>query len=123
MLKFLQFLYRFRSFLLFLILEIVSFTLIVQNNKYQRAGFISSSNEVIAALLNVSNNVGDFISLVPTNKTLSEENAKLRQRISQLEHSIYSLSTDEIKDTSDPKVEALQRWLDAVRLASERLKT
>ncbi len=32
-------------------------------------------------------------------------------------------STDEIKDTSDPKVEALQRWLDAVRLASERLKT
>jgi len=32
-------------------------------------------------------------------------------------------STDEIKDLSDPKVEALQRWLDAVRLASERLRT
>ena len=26
-------------------------------------------------------------------------------------------------DSSDPRAEALQRWLDAVRLASERLKT
>ncbi|MBD3857582.1 MAG: hypothetical protein IFK92_13885 [Acidobacteria bacterium] len=32
-------------------------------------------------------------------------------------------STAEPKDPSATKVEALQRWLDAVRLASERLKT
>ena len=32
-------------------------------------------------------------------------------------------STAEPKDSSDAKAEALQRWLDAVRLASERLKT
>jgi len=29
----------------------------------------------------------------------------------------------ELDDSSDAKAEALQRWLDAVRLASERLKT
>jgi hypothetical protein len=32
-------------------------------------------------------------------------------------------STAEPKDSSDARAEALQRWLDAVRLASERLKT
>ena len=32
-------------------------------------------------------------------------------------------SSVEAKDISEPRVEALQRWLDAVRLASERLKT
>ena len=100
MLKFLQFLYRFRSFLLFLILEIISFTLIVQNNNYQRAGFINSSNRVIANLLKVSNNVGDFFSLVSVNNTLAEENAELRNRVSQLEQSIFSLSTGEITDPS-----------------------
>jgi hypothetical protein len=31
-------------------------------------------------------------------------------------------SAAESKDPSDAKAEALQRWLDAVRLASERLK-
>jgi hypothetical protein len=32
------------------------------------------------------------------------------------------LKTD-TTELSDPRAEALQRWLDAVRLASERLKT
>ena len=100
MLQFLQFLFRYRSFLLFVALEVICFALIFENNNYQRVSFIKSSNRVIGSLLSASNEVGEFFSLINVNKTLAEENAELRNRISQLEQSIYDLNTDEIEDSN-----------------------
>ncbi len=98
MLQFFQFLFRFRSFLLFIALEVICFSLIFRNNDYQRVSFINSSNRLVGFLMETSNSVGDFFSLVGTNRTLAEENALLRNRVMQLEQSIYDLNTDEIED-------------------------
>ena len=99
MLQFFQFLFRYRSFLLFVALEVICFSLILRNNNYQRVSFINSSNRIIGSLLTVSHDVGDFFNLVNVNGTLAEENARLRNRVSQLEQSIYDLNTVEIEDS------------------------
>ena len=41
-----QFLWKYNVFILFLILEIIAFTLIINNTNYQRAVIISSSNKI-----------------------------------------------------------------------------
>lgn len=99
MLQFFQFLFRYRSFLLFVALEVLCFALIVDNNNYQKVRFINSSNRAIGSLLEVSNEVGNFFSLLSVNRSLSKENAELKNRISQLEQSIYTLNTREINDS------------------------
>lgn len=75
--NFFLFLWRQYFFFLFLILEITSFILIVQNNYYQRSGFINSSNEFSGGILKVFNNVSQYFSLKDANKKLAEENARL----------------------------------------------
>lgn len=75
--NFFLFLWRQYFFFLFLILEIVSFILIVQNNYYQRSGFINSSNKFSGGILTLFNNVSQYFSLTDANKKLAEENARL----------------------------------------------
>jgi rod shape-determining protein MreC len=75
--NFFLFLWRQYFFFLFLILEIISFILIVQNNYYQRSGFVNSTNEFSGGILTVFNNVSQYFSLKGANKNLAEENARL----------------------------------------------
>lgn len=75
--NFFLFLWRQYFFFLFLILEIVSFVLVVQNNYYQRSGFINSTNEFSGGILSLFNNVSQYFSLKETNMDLAEENARL----------------------------------------------
>lgn len=75
--NFFLFLWRQYFFFLFLILEIISFILIVQNNYYQRSGFINTTNEFSGGILTMFNNVSQYFSLRGTNKDLAEENARL----------------------------------------------
>ncbi|MFH0865804.1 MAG: rod shape-determining protein MreC, partial [Bacteroidota bacterium] len=73
--NFFLFLWRQYFFFLFLSLEIISFILIVQNNYYQRSGFINSSSEFSGGVLTVFNNVTQYFSLKEANNKLAEENA------------------------------------------------
>lgn len=75
--NFFLFLWRQYFFFLFLILEIISFILIVQNNYYQRSGFINSSSEFSGGVLAVFNNISQYFSLKDANIKLAEENARL----------------------------------------------
>ncbi|MFH0867086.1 MAG: rod shape-determining protein MreC [Bacteroidota bacterium] len=75
--NFFLFLWRQYFFFLFLLLEIISFLLIVQNNYYQRSGFINSTSEFSGGILTVFNNISQYFSLKDANKKLSEENACL----------------------------------------------
>ena len=75
--NFFLFLWRQYFFFLFLILEIVSFILIVQNNYYQRSGFINSTNQFSGNILTAFNDISQYFSLRDVNRKLSEENAKL----------------------------------------------
>jgi len=74
-----QFIYKYRSLLFFLLLEIVCFWLVVQNNQYQRAAFFSSSNVVASTLMSVTSGVSSYFSLKVENEALAQENARLRE--------------------------------------------
>ncbi|NDV47192.1 rod shape-determining protein MreC [Paludibacter sp. 221] len=86
--KVLAFLMRYSIVALFLVLEAISFAIFVNNDRYPKSVFLSSSNGVVASLQAAANSVGDFLRLFPANKALSAENARLKDRITELENQI-----------------------------------
>ena len=74
------FIWKNNFFFLFLLLEIISFTLIVQHNDYQKASFINTTNDFFASVNTKVNNIYDYFNLKEINRQLAEENAKLRSR-------------------------------------------
>lgn len=77
------FVYQNRAFFTFLFLELFCAWLIVQNNAYQGSKFFNSSNGLVAAMNSFSQSVRDYFMLTEVNRTLSEENALLKRKISQ----------------------------------------
>lgn len=75
------FVYRFRAFLVFLLLEAVSIYLLVQNNSYQNAAFYNSANTYVGEVLEVQSQVTDYFRLVQVNQGLVQENARLREQL------------------------------------------
>ena len=73
--RLLQFLYRYRAFLLFLFLEVLSFWLVIENNSYQGSKYFNSANAVVASINESSQGVRDFIDLSNQNQILAEENS------------------------------------------------
>jgi rod shape-determining protein MreC len=72
---------KFRYFLLFLVLEIIALTLVIQNHSYQQSKFINSANFISGGIYNKVSSITDFINLKSENQRLSEENNKLRNWI------------------------------------------
>ena len=75
------FIYQYRAFFTFVVLELFCFWLIVQNNQYQGAKFFNSSNTVVASINNFSQSIRDYFLLSEVNRTLAEENATLRRQV------------------------------------------
>lgn len=92
------FIYQYRAFFTFLLLELFSAWLIVQNNQYQGAQFFNSANSMVGGINTFSQNVRDYFSLREVNTTLSEENAMLRK---QLEQKIQSAQFVQHSETDD----------------------
>ncbi|RAI84082.1 rod shape-determining protein MreC [Algoriphagus yeomjeoni] len=81
MLRILQFLYSLRSFLLFVLLEVLAISLIVSNNSPQGAAFFNSSNAVTGSILKTRSDVVDFFSLAEDNEALLSQNALLLEQL------------------------------------------
>ena len=75
------FLWKYNFFIFFLILEAFSGYLIVQNNNFQRASFINSTNKVAAEVNTMVSAVTEYINLRAANDALSRQNASLRTLI------------------------------------------
>lgn len=75
------FIYHYRAFFTFLLLELICSWLIIENNQYQGARFFNSSNSFVASINGVSQNVRDYFSLRDVNQVLAEENTKLRREL------------------------------------------
>jgi len=71
------FFYRNVNMFLFIVLQSFCLYLLFQNNSYHRAGFISSSNQVVGNIFTTVNNVNEYFHLKETNQKLAEENARL----------------------------------------------
>ncbi|MEO6883092.1 MAG: rod shape-determining protein MreC [Bacteroidia bacterium] len=71
------FIWKHHFFFLFALLQGFSIFLIVQNNKFQRAGFINSSNKVAGFFFTLSSQANEYLNLKNTNQNLATENARL----------------------------------------------
>lgn len=90
----LLFIYQYRAFFTFLLLELFCTWLIVLNNQYQGASFFNSANSFVASVNGVSQNTKEYFSLREMNSRLAEENTKLRKKLEQ--HNQAALQADSI---------------------------
>lgn len=76
-----NFLYRFRTFGLFLLLEGFCAWLILSYNNRQNAAFLNSSNSLVASINSFTRNTTDYFQLRQVNEQLVEENLILREQL------------------------------------------
>jgi rod shape-determining protein MreC len=86
-------------FFIFLLLETLCLYLVVQNNYFQRASFINSSNRVSANVLSTATNIKQYFYLKDVNENLSRENAELRSKLLE-SYSVIVNDKYTISDTS-----------------------
>lgn len=86
----LRFLTRYGATFLFILLEALSFIVVVNQNSFQHAAFLSSSNQWAAALLNAENGVTSYFGLESTNRQLAVENTALKNELTQLRGQLES---------------------------------
>ncbi|MBU2915583.1 MULTISPECIES: rod shape-determining protein MreC [Reichenbachiella] len=79
--RLLQFLFKYRTLLVFIVLEGICFFVIVKSNSYHSATYFTSSNQVAASLYKTSSSVTNYFSLLERNNELIAENAMLRQQL------------------------------------------
>lgn len=72
------------AFLLFLLLEVVSFTFIFNFSSYQKAKYFNSSNRVTASIYNSYSAVLNYFSLRAVNRDLAYENAQLKSMLEKI---------------------------------------
>lgn len=87
-----NFLIRYSSFFLFILLEILSLILISQTKGYQRSVLLSSTNVVVGKMYETGNSIVEFFKLSQSNKNLAEENTQLKNRVTELENRLNSLA-------------------------------
>ncbi|MBO9702290.1 MAG: rod shape-determining protein MreC [Sporocytophaga sp.] len=78
-----HFLYQYKAFLFFLILEAICVWLIIRNNSYQSASYFNTSNYVVGEILETSNNVTEYFNLKDVNTQLAGENARLKRLLTK----------------------------------------
>lgn len=78
------FIYSYRGFLVFLLLEILCGYLIVQHNNYQGAAFYNSANAYAGRVLEFQQEVSDYFRLVEVNRALVNENRKLQESLQKI---------------------------------------
>ncbi len=88
----LRFLMRYGVYFLFVLLESVSFVFVVNQNSFQRASFLSSSNYISASVYSAANAVVEYFGLSEANRQLSDENNQLKNRMVRLEAELSQLT-------------------------------
>ncbi|MBC5992776.1 rod shape-determining protein MreC [Pontibacter cellulosilyticus] len=93
------FIYRFRAFLVFVLLEVLCVFLIVRYNTYQGAAFFNSANKYVGEVLEFQSGITDYFRLANVNSTLARENAVLRQELLQYRRASLIDSTSNLDTT------------------------
>lgn len=97
--KLIAFLFRSRTFLLFLILQAIALFFTINSRSFQRASFINSSSKFTGGVLESYNNYSSYLNLNEQNERLAKENAKLRSLLKNSYLPISSASSS-LEDTT-----------------------
>ena len=79
--RLLAFLFRYRTFIVFVLLEGLCVAFIANNTSYQQAALLNSANTVVASVMEASNDVSSYFGLRQANESLVKENARLRESL------------------------------------------
>ncbi|MFN8345581.1 MAG: rod shape-determining protein MreC [Spirosomataceae bacterium] len=85
MLQLFEFIGRNRNFILFVLLEVFSFWLLVNNNNYWSVEYFNTANILNAKSLELSNSVREYTNLRDVNASLAEENRRLNELVTKLQ--------------------------------------
>lgn len=91
--NFIRFILRNLHFIVFIILEIISINLAVSFDNRRKSIFLSTSNQVSGFIQSYFSDVTQFFHLGAQNESLTRENARLRNRMLNLEQKVSSLSS------------------------------
>lgn len=92
-----KFIAKYHFFLLFLLLEIISLTLVVQYNNYQKAKFMNSANAFTGNIYTIQSNITGFFKLKKVNEQLAQENAYLKSVTKEIHYvEVPMLTSDSI---------------------------
>ncbi len=86
-----QFLKKFRDFLIFFVLQVFVLTLFFNSKNYHRSKMTNTSSNLIGWFVEKKHNINKHFSLSEANEKLLEDNARLR---AQLPESFYQLQGD-----------------------------
>jgi len=75
--------YQYRAFFTFILLEVISFGLVIGNSTFHNAAFFNTSNNIVASIFGLREGVYQYFNLVNENDNLAKENAYLRDLINQ----------------------------------------
>lgn len=90
--RLLNFIYEYRAFFTFLLLEVSCAWLVIENNQYQSTKYFNSSNQLAANILGFSQGVREYFSLRTINEELSRENANLRTQLEKKNQQIQGVT-------------------------------
>lgn len=79
---------KYKFFLIFLILEIIAFSMIINHSYYQRYLLFTNANRITGSVYRWKMGVSEYLFLKKTNQSLAEENARLHEMLEQY-HSYF----------------------------------
>lgn len=89
-----EFLAKYNHWLVFVLLEVISFVLLFKNNSYQGSVWLSSANVVAGKLNEWNSSAMAFLSLTDVNQQLTERNVYLERQVSLLMDSLNTSKGD-----------------------------
>lgn len=82
--------------IIFILLELVSFFLIVQHNRYQRTIFSRQTSTLFCYISSYISGVEGYFNLKSTNEKLVEENTRLKNNVEQLKSALAYAEADSV---------------------------
>lgn len=90
----LNFLIKYNYWFLFILLEVISFTLLFRFNKYQGSTFFTSCNYITGKVYEVSGSISSYFHLKTANEDLLDKNIVLEQEVASLQKALGELTAD-----------------------------
>lgn len=79
----LDFIWRFRNTLLFVLMEVVALVMLFTYNNYHQVRFFTWTSEISGQAYESVNNLTDYLSLKESNEQLAEDNMRLRNLLNE----------------------------------------
>ncbi len=95
-----KFVYKYRAFFTFILLQLFCVWLVVENNQYQSTRYFNSSNQIAASIISTSQGIKEYFSLRDINKELASENAALRKKLDDTHQIIEEIGLSQVKNVA-----------------------